>query len=243
MYVEAGTVGWYDDAEYYETATGADGQSVALVKVQLYRGRPAWDDVSDRGRGYPVKVRVNGWPIWSVPPKGTEVLVAFPGGDADTPGNGVIIACPSDNPPNQFGRTQVKFDPGKEHSVVIKGKKVTVTMHAPTGTGTEDFFSINPESGLQIIDKSGNGLIIKDGNISVHLVDASKAVDTAIMLTSKAINFVTEKAVRLSLTKALAAISGNEFTALAGRIALGAGAALPVMTGSYSPSTSVYVQA
>jgi hypothetical protein len=89
--VEWGVVGWDDADVSLDTGLTAEG-GLAVVPVQLFRGRVPGADVPE---GSPGGVRVEcvlSWPLTVPPPRGSRVCVAFPSGDMSA-GNGIIFAA------------------------------------------------------------------------------------------------------------------------------------------------------
>jgi len=166
--IELGRVGWFPDTSDHAAVSDDDIHGTTLVKVTLVRGGLP-DDVPPEGeaRGMQIRARVLG-PQYYVPPVGTEVLVAFPGGFQQTPGSAVILGTLGATPSEQYSATKAKLDYGPDCDVVLKGRSVTlVSYNDATPTGTERMVAVGPDTGIQILDEDGFGMVIKDQAVTI----------------------------------------------------------------------------
>lgn len=169
--IELGTVGWFGDDDHADLGT-EDNDGTSLVKVTLYRGQQPYDQMEPgQARGHRVLARVMG-PAFYVPPVGTEVVVAFPGGFGLTPGAAIILGTLGRTPSIQFGKQKAKLDVGPDQDLVLKGRSVTMAMYNPENPNlVEDFLSISPEGGIQAVDRKGFGFVIKDESVVIFAPD------------------------------------------------------------------------
>lgn len=186
MTIEMGRVGWFPDNDS-DIADVSDAElgGRTLVKVTLVRGAHP-DDVPPEGevRGMQIRARVLG-PVYYVPPKGTEVLVAFPGGFEQTPGAAVILGTLGATPSSQFSTERLKFDVGDDADILIRGRRVTLTAPSPTGGATEPFISITPEDGISCCDHEGFGYVIKDHAVTIFAPDPADGDAKTVVRLSK----------------------------------------------------------
>jgi len=249
MVAELGRVGWDGEDDHADLGTTAN-DGTTLVKVQLYRGKDPLEELKEgAAQGYKLRARLSGWPIWAVPPKGTEVMLLFPGGFATTPGAGVIVACPGHNPNNQFSKTCLKIDAGPDQHLILKGKSVCLTMHSPTGSGPEPFVSISEDGGIQAVDADGNGWVIQNGEVSLFAADGGDT-KTVVRLSKTGLDIAQKvsavKTTLVTITNDVITLMGATFRALCGNVSLGTGPAgtppppLPVLRTGMVPSTSVF---
>lgn len=159
--IEAGIIGWEDDEEVADVGTSDNG-GVTLIKVQLFRGKDATSDVKPGiAQGHKLLARMNGWPLWAIPPKGLQCYVMFPSGFELSVGAGVIAGLPGANPFVQFSKTRSKLDMGQDQDLVIKARSVTISSY------DNDFIVVGPDSGIMMSDHLGNMVQIKDGQILI----------------------------------------------------------------------------
>lgn len=188
--VEVGTVGWDGEDEHADVGTQENG-GVTLIKVQLYRGKDSTSDVKPGvAQGHKILARLNGYPLWVIPPRGLECMVLFPGGFATTPGAGVIVALPGANPYVQFSKTRAKLDVGEDTDLVIKGRSITLSTYE------NDFIAVGPDSGIMLCDRDGNMMQIKDGQITIAVADEGSPPDakTVIKLSETALDLAQKTA-------------------------------------------------
>lgn len=172
--IETGTVGWDDTPDYVEQGTD-DNDGVTLVRVQLYRGRRPRQKIEEgKAGGYHVLAQIAG-PIWRIPRKGERCLVAFPGGQSQTPGAAVIFAWLDKSPSNQFNPTKAKLDVGPDYDLVLKGRSVTLTDY------DNRFITVGPQ-GIYIQDKDGTGVSIANGAVVIGAVSGG-SMSSVLQLT------------------------------------------------------------
>lgn len=237
-----GLVGWPNDDDIADMGT-ADNDGATLLKITMHRGAfPGSEPAPGEAAGYRVSVRVPG-PVFHLPPKGTEVIVAFPGGVGMVPGAGVLLGALARTPDHQFSRTAVKIDAGPGRDLVLKGRAVTLTMHAPSGSGPEPYISITPEDGIQALDADGFGFLIKDEAVTIFAAAEDGKAKTIVRLTREQLTLANRDAddAPCSLTLAdqevcVAGLVSNSFTPGANLGAL-ATAATPAMVGVGGPET------
>ena len=163
--LELGVVGWPGEDKVCDIGT-EDNDGHTLVRVTLYAGTEAGAcPPSGEAAGYRVTVRTTG-PLFFVPPKGTEVVVAFPSGFGMAPGNGVLLCTTGPSPGIQFRGNKTKLDMGPEQDVVIKGRSVTISDYE------NRFITVGPDTGTLMSDKDGTTVHIKDRVISIIVPDS-----------------------------------------------------------------------
>ncbi|HPG76859.1 MAG TPA: hypothetical protein PLU61_11820 [Rhodoglobus sp.] len=242
--IALGRVGWPGDDDIVDLGT-ADNDGATLLKVTLHRGGYPGDiPKPGEAAGYRVRVRVMG-PVFDVPPKGTEVCVAFPGGIGMVAGAGVLLGSLTRTPDHQFSATATKIDAGPDRDLVLKGRSVVLTRHNPDGTGAEDFVSVSPDGGIQALTADGCGVVLKDQTITLFVADAGDA-KSVLSVTKDAMRLMQKvsatKTTVVSIAEDVVSIVGKTFRALCGNVALGIAAAQPVMLGTNMPSTAVFSQ-
>lgn len=171
------TVGWPGDPDVVDLGSDAN-DGATLVKVTLKLGAPASKPRSAEGgfNGYKVVAQVGG-PGWDVPPKGTRVLVVFPEGDIQTPGNGVIVSRAGVSPTRRFGRKKTVLDyAGKD--LVITAKSIALVVE--DSTGKRHVVTLSEEGGVQAIS-DGSGLTIFDGKFNLKTIDKDNKLRVALV--------------------------------------------------------------
>lgn len=151
---ELGTVGHEGDEAVADLGESTNG-GVDYLKVTLYKGHPRGEPRTADGfaNGHQVTARVlDGF--WAVPPRGTQCVVLFPGGDVSAPGAG--LALPLSSPKKR------KFPNAKEGDYFFHGAGGQFVRARADGgislfctdTGTDQgrplSFSLIPSKGLQI---------------------------------------------------------------------------------------------
>ncbi len=163
-YIERGTVGWSDSDQWYEKGDGSNDGTL-LVRVTLYIGRnQAKRPRAGVADGYQIVCQIGITP-YRIPPKGTQVVIAIPGGDHETHGNGVIIATIEPNPTIQLEEDRVVMDFGADTHVVIKGKSVTLqdTLSPACWISTGTPRSGGPR-GISLLSEAGAGFRVEGAN-------------------------------------------------------------------------------
>ena len=89
--LERGIVGWDDAEDWYELGDETNG-GLTVVRVQLFKGRdPTTTPKKGVAQGHRVLVALPEG-FFRIPPKGSECIVAFPSGDIQTAGGGILLA-------------------------------------------------------------------------------------------------------------------------------------------------------
>lgn len=207
---QEGTVGWPGSPEVTELGTEA-GDGMTFVRVTLTRhGAPSGKPTSDDGlaNGFKVLARPMG-PFWRVPRRGERVLVVFPDGDWETPGNGVILGVIGASPAQKFGRLKSVMDLGDVDLVIKSGKSITLLVENGDGGGTthRHQISISGEGGVQVLS-DGSGLFAKDGELNIKTLDANGGLRQALVMTQDETSLSDHSAAPLS-TAALTLKGGN----------------------------------
>lgn len=249
--IELGTVGWYGEEDHSDLGTD-ENDGTSLVKVTLYRGQQAYDHMEPgAARGHRVLARVMG-PAFYVPPIGTEVVVAFPGGFGLTPGAAIIMGTLGRTPSIQFGKQKAKLDVGPDQDLVLKGRSVTLCMYNQDDpTTVEDFLSISPDGGIQAVDRNGFGFAVKDESVVIFAPDpADGDAKVIIRLTKDSLTLAAKSSplpAALTLQDGEVKATGSQFTAFTPTVAMGMLAAMPataalIMVGGVpTPSATVAI--
>jgi hypothetical protein len=88
---ERGIIGWDDAEDWFELGDETNG-GLTVVRVQLFKGRdPNTPPKAGVAQGHRVLVALADG-FFRIPPKGGECIVAFPGGDIQTVGAGILLA-------------------------------------------------------------------------------------------------------------------------------------------------------
>lgn len=181
--LELGVVGWPGEDTVCDIGS-ADNDGRTLVRVTLHRGGGPGDEPKPgEAAGYRVSVRVTG-PLFYVPPKGSEVLVAFPSGFGMAPGAGVLLCTTGATPAEQFSETQAKLDVGADSGLFLKGKSVKLGMYNPDDpTDVEDFVSLSPDGGIQAINRNGFGVHIDLDAVTIFAPDENGDAKSVLRVT------------------------------------------------------------
>ena len=114
--VEEGTVGWSGETSVTDYEPG----QLALIRVTLRRGRTIGSAAqSDDADGVQVLARLPGI-AFTAREAGTRCVVAFPAGDIESPGAGVLL-CYLDAPPLDMTDTKSIIDHGTRDLVIRAG--------------------------------------------------------------------------------------------------------------------------
>lgn len=238
MVAELGTVGWEgdDDESYYEQGTDEnDGHT--LVRIQLYRGRNPAERIREGvAQGHKVLACPMG-PLWYIPPRGTQVLVIFPGGMEAVPGAGTFIVR-GRTPAGQFGPKRAKLEVPEDYDLVLKGHRVTATDWG------NNFVSLSPEAGVQLSNKAGDMVQLGGGSFVAGVASAGDAT-TAIIMTKDSLDLVQKDGSSMRLAGGNWQAVGSATNLVGGSVGLGIAPALPVCGGPGGPasvgSASVWV--
>lgn len=157
-----GTVGWNDGSAHFDL--DADS-GVTLVRVTLFKGRNPdqdQDPITDKlAHGHEILCRI-GAPLYFVPPKGSQVMVAMAADRGLTPGAGVIFSMPIASPGTQFNDKKAKMDFGPDVELVIKAGSVTLSDYE------DRFYTLGPKFGIKCGDRTGSGFHIKDSKLLLY---------------------------------------------------------------------------
>lgn len=244
--IEIGTIGWEDDSDpHFEIDQNAD-DGVTLVKVQLFRGRvPGSTPKKAVAQGHKILARLSSQHggLWSVPRKGAQCIVNFPGGFALAPGAAVITAVAGAYINDQFREDREIWDAGADRDILLKGRRVAIQDYDGR------FFSVGPE-GIQCVDEAGNGYHIKDGKVTLFASSGSPPdAKTLVCLSSTSCDIIQKDSggAFVSVTGGQVSCQGNAFVAAVGQATIGIGAtvltaAVHAPGGAASiPSTTVFI--
>lgn len=242
--IEAGIIGWEDQDDVADMGDDSNG-GVTLIRVQLFRGKDATSDVKPGvAQGHRILARMNGWPIWAIPPKGLQCYVMFPSGFGDAPGAGVIAGLPGANPFVQFSKTRAKLDMGEDQDLVLKARSITLSTYG------NDYIVVGPDTGIRIATSKGHTIELKDDQLTAAIVGTDLNVKTCLSLNLSEASLICKSAAppeaSVSCQDGSVTISAKETSLAGGAVTLGAGAspATPVLVGSPPgvPSSSVFSQ-
>lgn len=235
--LEWGTVG-HDDAEvHYDLGTPENDGNV-LVRVTLFIGRDRSKPTTPGlAQGHQILCQVSSM-VYRIPPPGTRVLVAFPGGLRQVAGSGVIIATLEKAPANQFSSTRAKLDYGPDTDLVIKARSVTITDYQ------NRFIALGPDSDIMVQGTDGSGVKIQSGVIGIQVASGG-AMKSALELTANQCNLNVNSGSMLQLTQDKASLFGTScyitgakvYNGLAPTIATGA---LIMVGGVPAPSLTCF---
>jgi hypothetical protein len=243
--IQEGTVGHEGSPEICILGSEA-GDGMTFVRVTLRLGHPTGATKSSDGyfNGHRIEARVLG-PLWRVPKRGARVLVVFPGGDWETPGNGVIVGEIGSTPSSRFGRKKTVLDFGTD-DVIITGRSVALIAESDEARYT---VSVDPRGGAQVV-ADGSGLFAKDGEVVLKSVDdGGNLMSSLNLMQGEASLLETSGTTQAGVVLSSGDVSvsggfmsftpGNAFTV--GRTASPATPALVGMTGIAGiPSTFIY---
>jgi hypothetical protein len=183
QYLKWGTCGWAKDQQQSDVAELGDGTTGplgrTLVHVTLFEGRDiTTDPMPGKADGRPVKCQI-GWPLTVVPLLGMQVVVAFPDGDIDSPGNGIILTAAAPASTTQFAADRAILDVGPTVTLTIKAMALTLTDHVadtpgqfgawigigPIGNGgASTIYATDGAGGVLTISENAAGLAVGDGS-------------------------------------------------------------------------------
>jgi len=177
--VEAGIIGWDGEDDVADVGDETNG-GVTLIRVQLFRGKDATSDVKPNvAQGHKILARMNGWPLWAIPPKGLQCYVMFPSGFETAPGAGVIAALPGANPFVQFSKTRTKLDVGADQDLVFKGRSVTISSYE------NHFLSVGPEVGVLLSHPDGHAIQIHENQVRIWVSKDGDAKSLVVLSQDK----------------------------------------------------------
>lgn len=251
-YVEEGTVGWADDKD--STSHGNDFKDGnTLLKVTLFEGHPDGEPTTADGKanGHRILARVSG-PVWQTPARGSRVVVVFPGGKINTPGNGVIVAFPGPSPSSRFGRDKMVLG-DRTKDVVVVGRSVSLEATSQDQDGTSHYSAVSvAPQGTQVL-YDGSGLQILKSQIALKSIGGDGTIKTSISLSENELTLLDSTALP---TSASVTLKGGNLTALGQfvtiawgtscKLGLFATPATPALGGSSGfaavPSASLFIQ-
>lgn len=251
-YVEEGTVGWADDKD--STSHGNDFEDGnTLLKVTLFEGHPDGEPTTADGKanGHRILARVSG-PVWQTPARGSRVVVVFPGGRIDRPGNGVIIAAPGPSPATRFGRDKVVIG-DRAKDVTVVGRSVSLEASFKEQDGSNHYSAVSvAQQGTQVL-YDGSGLQILGSRIALKSVAGDGTVKTSVALSEDELTLMDSSALP---TTASVTLKGGNLTTLGQfvthaygtsmKLGLFATPATPALGGPSGftavPSASIFIQ-
>lgn len=207
---QEGTVGWPGSPEVAHLGSEA-GDGMTFVRVTLTRhGAPQGKPTADDGlaNGYRILARPMG-PLWRIPKRGERVLVVFPDGDWETPGNAVILGVIGASPSNAFGRKKTVLDLGADDVVLKAGKSITLLVENKSDDGTthRHQISISDQGGVQVLS-DGSGMFVKDGEINLKTLDDGGNLKQSLVMTQTE-SSLTDHSASPTATATLVLSGGN----------------------------------
>lgn len=231
--IEMGTIGHDGEAGNHFSLGTEENGGVTLVQVQLHRGRDNRSDSNDvprkpeRAQGHKIWARISGeGSFWLIPKKGKQCYVAFPGGFNDAVGMGIIIAVPGSNPTIQFSATRAVLDVGDDVDLIIKGRSVAIQTHSG------HFIALTDEAGVQLLDKDGDGINIREGKLTAF-ASAGGDAKAVLALSEGEANLMHKGGSFISCAGANSTWMGTELNMSGGSMAFGTAAspATPILVG------------
>jgi hypothetical protein len=160
--LERGIVGWDDAEDWFELGDETNG-GLTLVRVQLFKGRdPNIAPKAGLAQGHRVLVAVTDG-FFRIPPKGSECIVAFPGGDVQTPGAGILLAViPRPRKRTVYGHLQDEESclhagsaDGSNPARVVTKKNGSVVLMTETDDGNTVYLKLGKD-GLRFVAPWGS---------------------------------------------------------------------------------------
>jgi len=182
--VELGVVGWEDSDDHSAQLTEDEGGKT-LVRVTLMHGRSVKAGAQrGQAKGQQVLCQIMG-PLWVIPPKDQVVLVAFPGGDLESPGVGIVMGWVGASPAIQFNESRAVMDLGPDIHLIIKGRSVTLSDHnAPARFIQVGVPVQGGMPGISACDDKGGGFTVQNGVVGLFASDGTGAAKTLVQLTA-----------------------------------------------------------
>jgi hypothetical protein len=254
---EWGTVGWDGDATRADVCSlgdGSDGpKGRTLVNVTLFKGRDL-DKRPEKGKaqGRRIRAQISGR-LWGVPKPGTQVIVTFPGGDQETPGNAVITDWVDTSPTAQFKADRWVLDAGDDVDLVIKARTVLLMDHSGDAPGSFGaWFCVGPNAGgavgIYANDGKGAGIQVSGGVFAAMGTDGANppAGKSMLQLGPSDATLTYAGGGYLTITAAkLDAFHQSQANVIAATVGLGTAPAIPCLHSLYPgpgiPSTCVLV--
>ncbi len=222
--VEIGTIGWEDDPDPHYDINQDSDDGVTLVKVQLFRGRvPGTTPKKAVAQGHKILARLSSQHggLWSVPKLGRQCIVNFPGGFGLAPGAAVITAVAGAYVNDQFREDREIWDAGADRDILLKGRRVAIQDYEG------NFLCVSPESGIQAVDKDGNGVHIKDGTVTIFASSGSPPDAKTLVTVSASQAAIIQKdtgGAFVTVGGGEVCCQGNAFKAAVGQAMIGAAA-------------------
>ncbi|HEY2517101.1 MAG TPA: hypothetical protein VGI39_39785 [Polyangiaceae bacterium] len=237
--IERGTVGFakdQSDADCLEAGDGSAGEAgITLLHVTLYTGRGlAQRPKPGQAQGREVLVQL-GWPLHYPPPRGMQVICAFPGGDL-SPGNGVLLQCIAPASKTQFAAGRATLDCGPTISLTIKGEWVTIKAQEDLDGEFGPWIGVGPvaggTTGVYMQDGSGGGCQAAGGEFFAMASDGSQNEVAKLSLTETLAQLTLAQVGVVSLdVNGLTLHSETTVTFLGITFAFGAAPTLPALAG------------
>jgi phage gp45-like len=207
---ETGIIGHEDVDEAY--IIGKDGGPI-IARVQLFRGRDYTQPLKPgRMQGTEITARVRSG-FTSLPPKGTEVLVAFPGGMSTKAGAGIIVAELSrvvqTATYGNLVEEEVCIHPGNADAVsrILMKKNNSINLYTKsTSTGKGMIISLDAATDtISIVNSKGYGIVIDGDGVKITAKDSGLTLgaDGNGKLISKDTTQVDGAAIRLGSSPAM----------------------------------------
>ncbi len=169
-----GTIGWDGVEKAADIDTTAD-DGVTLVRVTLHSGAPqgAPTAASGAANGQQILCRIT-WPLWVIPPKGMQCLVAFPDGLTRTPGAGIIFACTGRGPATELARGVAVLDL-PNHDLMIDTRSTTILNEVGDSLSLTD-------GGFKAMTYNGSLISLKDSEMIAQMYDGNKATKASLSM-------------------------------------------------------------
>lgn len=175
-YLEIGVIGHEDVDAAYDI--GTNGGPI-FARVQLFTGRDFTQDLkADRMQGAEILARVRSG-LSSLPPKGTEVLIAFPRGMETKPGAGVIIAelsrVQNTATYGNLAENELCLAPGSADAIarILMKANNSINLYTKTPANKGMLISMDPSTDtISIVNSKGYGIIIDPTGIKLTAKDS-----------------------------------------------------------------------
>lgn len=172
--LETGIIGHENVDNAYQI--GSNGGPI-FAYVQLFRGRDFSQPLkAERMQGTEIICRVAS-SISCLPPKGTEVLVAFPGGMTEKQGAGVIVAALSrvDTTPTYGNLAEGELCISAFQDAIARillKKNNSINLYTKKGS-TGMVISMDPDTDtISIVNSKGYGIIVDGDGIKITAKDS-----------------------------------------------------------------------
>lgn len=176
IFSEYGTIGYANETALTVLGDASSPDNgVTLVRVTTYRGKAVTERAKPGiAQGHQILCHLLG-PLYYVPPRGTRVLVVYPGGDTTQPG--VIMGTVGASPFTQFKETRAVLDVGPGEDLVVKARSVTVMDHGKEETPSRFpcWLVVGPVAAgapsISANDPTGSGFTIGGGVVGMFATD------------------------------------------------------------------------